>query len=300
MRREYQGSREPSRDRISVTGGPPFEPAVQLIDIGVNLTHASFDSDRAEVIARAAAAHVEQMIVTGASLASSHQAIALARTHPERLFATAGIHPHHAAELGTERAAELEDLVASPEVVAVGECGLDYYRDYSPRDAQRRAFESQLALAARARKPVFLHQRDAHEDFVAILREHRRAIAAGVAHCFTGTREQLAAYLDLGLAIGVTGWVCDERRGRHLIPLMREIPAERLMVETDAPYLLPRDLAVKPASRRNEPMYLPHVARAIASARGTPAEELAQSMTLAARALFRLPQRARPALEGAP
>ncbi|MGH8149148.1 MAG: TatD family hydrolase [Steroidobacteraceae bacterium] len=262
---------------------------MQLIDIGVNLTHDSFDSDRAEVIARAAAAHVDQMIVTGASVASSRQAIALARSHPTRLFATAGIHPHHATELDSERAAELESLVAEPEVVAIGECGLDYYRDYSPRDAQRRAFERQLGLAARAGKPVFLHQRDAHADFIAILREHRRAITAGVAHCFTGTREQLAEYLELGLAVGLTGWICDERRGRHLIPLMREIPAEQLMVETDAPYLLPRDLAVKPGARRNEPMYLPHVVRAIASARGEPAEELADSVTLATRALFRLP-----------
>lgn len=260
-----------------------------LIDIGVNLAHDSFDHDRAEVIARARAAGVVQMIVTGASGASTRRAIGLAESHPARLFATAGVHPHHATELDDALAAELERLAAHPAVVAVGECGLDYYRDYSPRDAQRRAFARQLELAARIGKPVFLHQREAHADFVAIVREHRRALVGAVAHCFTGTGSELSECLSLDLAIGVTGWICDERRGAHLVPLMREIPAERLMVETDAPYLLPRDLERKPASRRNEPAYLAHVARAVARARGIPFETLARTTTAAARALFRLP-----------
>lgn len=268
---------------------PRTEAAVQLIDIGVNLTHDSFDADRAAVIARAVHAGVAQMIVTGASGASTLQALDLARAYPGRLFATAGVHPHHAAELDEALARELERIAALPEVVAIGECGLDYFRDYSPRPAQRRAFERQLELAARIGKPVFLHQRDAHEDFIAILRAHRSRLAGGVAHCFTGTRDQLAACLELDLAVGLTGWICDERRGTHLIPLVREIPAARLMVETDAPYLLPRDLRPRPASRRNEPMFLPHVAQALASARGASLEELADSMTSATRTLFRLP-----------
>jgi TatD DNase family protein len=135
---------------------------------------------------------------------------------------------------------------------------------------------------------VFLHQRDAHADFIAIVREHRAALADGVAHCFTGTGAELAECLSLGLAIGITGWICDERRGAHLLPLVREIPADRLMVETDAPYLLPRDLDPKPVSRRNEPAFLPHVARVVARARGVTAETLAESTTSTARALFRL------------
>ncbi|MGB6452505.1 MAG: TatD family hydrolase [Steroidobacteraceae bacterium] len=262
---------------------------MHLIDIGVNLTHGGFDADRAAVIARAAEAQVVQMIVTGASGASTREALELARSHPGRLFATAGVHPHHATELDDELAVELERVAAQPEVVAIGECGLDYFRDYSPRQTQRRAFERQLELAARIGKPVFLHQRDAHEDFMAILREHRHELAGAVAHCFTGTREELNACLELDLAIGITGWICDERRGAHLVPLMREIPATRLMVETDAPYLLPRDLRPRPPSRRNEPMFLPHVAQALASARNEPLEELAESTTSATRALFRLP-----------
>lgn len=267
----------------------PCAQAVYLIDIGANLTHDSFDSDRAQVLDRAAAAGVGQMIVTGANAESTRQAIDLARSHPGRLFATAGTHPHHALELDDERAEELEQLAAEPEVVAVGECGLDYFRDYSPREAQRRAFERQLDLAARIGKPVFLHQRDAHRDFVAILKERRPRIAGGVAHCFTGTGEELYEYLELDLAIGLTGWICDERRGLHLISLAPEIPAGRLMIETDAPYLLPRDLERKPASRRNEPMYLPHIARVIANARGVPLAELAESTTATARELFGLP-----------
>ncbi len=261
-----------------------------LIDIGINLTHDSYDSDRDAVLARARAAGVTQMVVTGASGASSHKAVELARQHPGRLFATSGVHPHHATELTAELAASLETLARQPEVVAIGECGLDYFRDFSPRDVQRAAFARQLEIAARLGKPVFLHQRDAHEDFMAILREHRSALQAGaVAHCFTGDAAELAAYLDLGLAIGITGWICDERRGRHLVPLMREIPAEKLMLETDGPYLLPRDLIPKPASRRNEPAYLPHIAAAVARARGEPLEELARSSTAAARRFFGLP-----------
>lgn len=265
------------------------ERAVQLIDIGANLTHDSFDSDRAQVLARAAAAGVAQLVVTAADFQSTHQAIGLARAHPALLFATAGVHPHHASELDLGRMAELERLACAPEVVAIGECGLDYFRDFSPREAQRRAFERQLELATRVGKPVFLHQRDAHADFLAILREHRPRLAGAVAHCFTGTGLELAAYLELDLAIGLTGWICDERRGTHLVELAREIPAEHLMIETDAPYLLPRDLLPRPKSRRNEPMHLVHIARTIANARDVSLDELAASTTRNACRFFALP-----------
>jgi TatD DNase family protein len=263
--------------------------APALIDIGINLAHDSYDADRDAVLARARQAGVVQMVVTGATLGSSAQAIALARQHPGRLFATAGVHPHHAAELDTARLAELAELVQLPEVVAVGECGLDYFRDFSPRPAQRAAFQRQLELAARTGKPVFLHQRDAHADFSAMLREHALGWR-GVAHCFTGDAPQLECYLGLGLSIGITGWICDERRGAHLAALMPQIPAGRLLLETDGPYLLPRDLQPKPRSRRNEPAYLPQVAVAVARARGEPLAAIAHSSTAAARALFALPE----------
>lgn len=281
------GTPPAARSRASASDPRALSP---LIDIGINLVHDSYDRDRACVIERAAAAGVVQMIVTGSSAASSRQAAVLSRQHPGRLFATAGVHPHHATELDDTVLAELGELLRAPEVVAVGECGLDYYRNYSPHEAQRAAFHRQLELAARCGKPVFLHQRDAHADFIAILREHLPALAGGVAHCFTAGAAELECYLELGLAIGITGWICDERRGAHLLELVRRIPAGRLLLETDGPYLLPRDLRPKPDSRRNEPAYLPHIAAAVARARREPAESLAQASTEAARQLFRLPR----------
>jgi TatD DNase family protein len=261
---------------------------MELIDIGINLGHEDYRHDREQVVNRAAAAGVVQMVVTGSSVPSAHAAIALARERPGTLFATAGVHPHHATELTDASLEELRVLAGHREVVAFGECGLDYYRDFSPRAVQRQAFERQLAVAAQVGKPVFLHQRDAHADFVAILREHRGALAGGVAHCFTGTASELAAYLDLGLHIGLTGWICDERRGTGLKPLARVIPADRLMIETDGPYLLPRDLVPRPVSRRNEPAFLLHIARVVADLRGETLEQLAASTTATARRFFGL------------
>ena len=278
------------KDHSGSAGGEPIpNAATPLIDIGINLAHKDYDHDRDAVIERAAAAGVTQLIVTGSSGASTRKALELARSRPGQLFATAGVHPHHAPELTADLQAEFGQLARAPEVVAIGECGLDYFRDYAPRTAQREAFHCQLDLAARIGKPVFLHQRDAHEDFVAILREHRASLAhGGVAHCFTGSDLELEAYLELGLAIGITGWICDERRGSHLLQLVREIPAERLLLETDGPYLLPRDVHPKPKTRRNEPAYLPHIAATVARARGENPATLAMSSTAAARALFRL------------
>lgn len=278
----------PAADGPAMPAAAATPPA--LIDIGINLAHDSFDRDRDAVIGRAVRVGVVQMIVTGSNGASSRRAAALAQAYPSRLFATAGVHPHHAGDLDGALLSELEGLLQLRCVVAVGECGLDYFRDYSPRLLQQRAFHAQLALAGRTGKPVFLHQRDAHEDFLAILREHRADLQGGaVAHCFTGDGAQLQSYLELGLSIGITGWICDERRGAHLLPLVRAIPAGRLLLETDGPYLLPRDLRPKPATRRNEPAYLAHIAATIARARSEPVAQLAEHATRASRGLFGLP-----------
>ena len=252
---------------------------ISLIDIGSNLTHDSFARDRDAVMARALAAGVGRQVVTGADMASSGQAAALAAAHPALLSSTAGVHPHHAQSFDAARRAELCDLLSLPQVVAVGECGLDYCRNLSPPEAQRAAFAAQLQIAVAARKPVFLHQRDAHADFVAILKDFRGSLTGGVAHCFTGGRSELEDYLALDLSIGVTGWVSDERRGQSLREAVPHIPAGRLMLETDAPYLLPRDLKPHPKSRRNEPCYLPHIAGAVAHLRGESLEALAASTT---------------------
>lgn len=262
---------------------------MHLIDIGANLTHDSFDRDRDEVLQRAQAAGVARMVVTGASREHSPKALALAQAHPGVLFATAGVHPHHAAEYTAECDAELRALHAHPEVVAVGECGLDYFRDFSPRPAQRRAFEMQLQIAVDTGKPLFLHQRDAHADFVAIMKQFDGRIGPAVVHCFTGTRAELFECLDRDWHIGITGWLCDERRGAHLRELVPSIPAERLMVETDAPYLLPRTLQPMPKDRRNEPAFLPHIVAELARDRSETADTTAAASTRTAQRFFRLP-----------
>lgn len=264
-----------------------------LIDIGANLTHDSFDHDRDAVIARAQAAGVTRMIVTGASRDHNPKALELAREYPGVLYATAGVHPHHASDYTDECDAELRALHAHREVVAVGECGLDYFRDFSPRPAQRKAFERQLQIAAEltadgAGKPLFLHQRDAHADFLALMKNFEGKLSAAVVHCFTGTREELFDYLDQDWSIGITGWLCDERRGAHLRELVKSIPANRLMIETDAPYLLPRTLRPPPKDRRNEPEYLPHIAQELARDRGESVGAIAAATTHAAQAFFRL------------
>jgi TatD DNase family protein len=259
---------------------------MEYIDIGINLAHDSFDADRAQVMQRARDAGVVQMIVTGSSVEGTARSLDLVRAHPGTLHCTAGVHPHHAADLTVAALPQLEQLARDAGVVAVGECGLDYFRDFSPRELQRRAFHWQLEIAAKLRKPVFLHQRDAHDDFLAILGEHKAGLAGGVAHCFTAGEKERDAYLELGLHIGITGWICDERRGLHLREVVKGIPADRLMLETDAPYLLPRDLRPAPKSRRNEPHFLPHVARAVAAARGEPLEQLAREALQTTRRFF--------------
>jgi TatD DNase family protein len=265
---------------------------MELIDIGSNLTHASFVDDLAAVIERAVHAGVTRQIVTGADLASSRAGAALARSQPTCLWSTAGVHPHHAAAFNAAAREELRELLRQPQVVAVGECGLDYWRNLSPPAAQRAAFSAQLELAVSVAKPVFLHQRDSHEDFTAILREFHGRLCGGVAHCFTGDRGELEDYLSLGLRIGITGWVSDERRGTALRDAVPHIPADRLMVETDAPYLMPRDLSPKPRSRRNEPANLPHIVRTVARLRNESFESVAAASTRTAIEFFGLPPQA--------
>jgi TatD DNase family protein len=263
--------------------------SMRLIDIGANLTHDSFDADRNEVIARAVAQGVMRFIVTGSDATHSRKALELCRAHPGRLYFTAGVHPHHAKDCTEATPGELLALLAQPEAVAVGECGLDYFRNFSPPDVQRRVFEQQLEIAAAIGKPVFLHQRDAHADFMEILRRHRPRLSRAVVHCFTGDARELEDYLSLDCHIGITGWICDERRGLHLREAVKSIPADRLMVETDSPYLIPRDLRPKPATHRNEPMHLRHIAAVVAACLGKSLEQLTRETTENAERFFALP-----------
>ncbi|MCJ8014047.1 YchF/TatD family DNA exonuclease [Paenibacillus sp. KQZ6P-2] len=260
----------------------------QIIDIGVNLTNRSFDKDREEVLIRAEAAGVSPLIITGTSVESSRKAAKYAELYSGKLYATAGVHPHDVKECGGDTLDRLRELAALPQVVAIGECGLDYNRDFSPRDVQRHWFHEQIRLAEELGMPLFLHEREAFADFASMMQDHPGMIARSVVHCFTGTGEELHAYLDMGFHIGITGWICDERRGQHLRELVKDIPLNRLMIETDAPYLTPRDLRPKPQNGRNEPAFLAHIVKVIASCMGRDVEEVASQTSRTTKAFFNM------------
>jgi TatD DNase family protein len=256
-----------------------------LIDIGANLGHESFDHDLTEVISRAVAAGVVHHLVTGTTLVASQKALSLCHQFPN-LSATAGIHPHEAAHADADTLRGIRALLDDPLIRAVGETGLDFNRDYSPRLIQEKIFTEHLLMAVQTGKPVFLHQRDAHARFYPILKDYRDQLAGGVVHCFTDEKSALYDYLDMDMHIGITGWICDERRGQHLLELVKDIPHDRLLLETDAPYLLPRSLRPKPKSRRNEPAYLTEVLQTVARFCERPPALIAEETTANARRLF--------------
>ncbi len=271
-----------------------------MIDIGANLAHESFSLDYPQLLQRAWAAGVQHIVLTGSCRRSNQAVSLLAAEDPARLSCTAGVHPHHAADWNDEDARLIRQLATLPQLVSLGECGLDYYRDLSPREVQRRVFIAQLQLAVELRRPVFLHQRGAHEDFLAILSEYRPSLVDACVHCFTDTHEAMESYIALDCHIGITGWVCDARRGSSLRALVPHIPIERLMIETDAPYLLPSNVprSQRPSSlhsdkpgidgRRNEPAYLPWVAEALGTLRGETGDAIARKTADNARRFFRL------------
>ena len=259
-----------------------------MIDIGANLTNQVFESDLAAVLERAAEAGLRHIMVTGTDLASSDAAARLAARHPDSLAATAGVHPHDAKDVEPGWLEALEALLAQPQVKAVGETGLDFNRNYSPRDAQLLVFDAQIELAARLARPLFVHDRDSGGAVLERLLAHGTDPRRVVIHCFTGSATELEKYLSAGFMIGITGWICDERRGLELRELVRQIPEQRLMIETDAPFLLPRTIKPKPATRRNEPANLIWVARCVAEARGTSVTELITSTSDNAQRFFDL------------
>lgn len=256
-----------------------------MFDIGLNLTSSQFAKDRDDVVARALAAGVKGLLLTGTNLHESQQAQRLAQNYPH-CWSTAGVHPHDSSQWQAATEEAVVALASQPEVVAIGECGLDFNRNFSTPQEQERAFDAQLRIAAELQMPVFMHCRDAHTRFLAILEPWLDKLPGAVLHCFTGTRKEMQDCIDRGLYIGITGWVCDERRGLELRELLPFIPAEKLLIETDAPYLLPRDLSPKPASRRNEPAYLPHILTRIAHWRGEDPQWLSATTDANVRTLF--------------
>lgn len=261
-----------------------------LIDIGVNLTSDRFHGKHSEIIEQALEANVLTQIVTGTSLSSSEEALKLCEQFPEQLRSTVGIHPHDASEFTSQTPKHLKDLLQLPLCVAVGETGLDFNRNFSTPQEQEKAFEAQLELAIEFQKPLFMHERDAFERQHEILRSYRDHIADGVIHCFTGSKKALFGYLDLDLYIGITGWVCDERRGTDLQAIVGNIPHDRLMLETDAPYLLPRNMSKKPKDRTNRPAFLPWVLEEMSVHTKVSVLDLAHKTSDNARRFFRLPE----------
>ena len=247
-----------------------------LVDAHCHLGDPAFDPDREAVLDRARDAGVTHVVVIGGTLAESDRAVALARTRPG-LSATVGVHPHEARGWSVDAAARLRDLLALPEVVALGETGLDYHYDHSPRDDQRRAFEAQLGLAAEAGKPVVVHARDADDDMAAML---DAAGGAVVLHSFSSgvnlfaAGMQIAAYFSFSGMITFKNWTMNDR--------LTACPPDRLLVETDAPYLAP----VPHRGKRNEPAFVRHVAEALARARGESPETLERRTSDNARRLF--------------
>ena len=235
-----------------------------MIDIGVNLTNARFDKDRDELIARAQSKGVSAMLVTGTNVSESQKALQLTTKYPDYLYSTAGVHPHDADNVSGTYLQEIRILAEHESVKAIGECGLDFNRNFSAPKQQEKVFAEQISLAAELQLPLFLHQRDAFSLWFQLLSPYITSVPAMVSHCFTGNADELDKCLSAGMYIGITGWVCDERRGKPLQALIPSIPLNRLMIETDAPYLTPRTIRPKPKSSRNEPSYLPYVIEKLA------------------------------------
>lgn len=257
-----------------------------MIDIGANLFDRAFRLDLKETLTRAQNAHVARIILTGTDIEISIRARDLAQQHPGFLYSTAGVHPHLASIFESSSINELTAIAKDESVVAIGETGLDFYRQLSPKSSQVYAFEAQLDLARTLNLPAFIHDRESNGLLLKILKKFRDV--TGVVHCFTGSTKLMKEYLDLGFYIGITGWICDERRGVELRESVRYIPDDRLLTETDAPYLIPRTIKPLPRSRRNEPRYLMYIVRELALARNQSPGHVAQITSRNAKQLFEL------------
>ncbi len=236
----------------------------EVADIACNFTNERFDKDLDEVINRAITNKITKFGLICSRLSDLDRLLEIYNQYSKDMFFTIGIHPHHANEINDEYLKNLKEAVINNNPHAIGETGLDFFRNLSTYDEQIYAFKEQIKIAIDTNKPLFLHQRDSHDDFIKILREYSSDINKAVVHCFTGTQEQLEDYLELDCYIGVTGWICDEKRNVELRKTIKNIPLEKLMIETDCPYLIPKNLPNKPKNNRNEPINLNHIVNEIA------------------------------------
>lgn len=260
------------------------------IDIGINLTNRQFQHDIDDVVHNALDADVSQMILTGTSVRNSQESAKIAVNYPGVLYSTAGIHPHDAKSFDANSISQLKVLLQKKHVVSVGECGLDFDRDFSPRDQQEQCYKAQLELAIETQKPLFLHERAAFSRFMAITEEYVPQLPKAVVHCFTGNLQEVKTYLDNGFYIGFTGAVSDVNRFAHLKEVVQYVPLDRLMIETDAPFMLPKNVPksslTKYHERRNEPAFLSYVAGTIAQFKGVSLNVVTQHSSTNAKEFF--------------
>lgn len=242
---------------------------MQWFDAGVNLLDGRFDPH--EVITRARENNVTGLCLITTQPSEWDAAATLYEQYPDTLCYTVGVHPHNARLVSDNDLKRLEQLATAPGVVAVGECGLDFNRDFSPRDTQVAVFNAQLDIAQRLHKPVYLHERDAFEQQIACLEQVNDL--QGIAHCFTGTPEQMQAYLARGLYIGITGWLCDPKRGESLRQALLDLPLDKLILETDAPYLFPKNK--RPRKGNNEPAFINAIGEEVGALLNRPIEDIA-------------------------
>jgi TatD DNase family protein len=264
---------------------PRLPGGVSVIDSHCHLDMDRFAGDREAVIARAFSAGVSAMITIGAGgpMQCNYEALALAQRHA-RIFATVGTHPHDAGGMTDHSVAELERLAHEPKVVAIGETGLDFYYDNSPRSAQQEGFRRSIGLARRLSLPLSIHLRDAYDEALQILRDERAGEIGGVIHCFSAGPTEARAFVDLGFHISFSG-IVTFKTADAVRAAAQVVPADRLLVETDAPFLAP----VPHRGRRNEPALVLATAHAIAAVRGVGVEDVARVTTANATRLFRLP-----------
>lgn len=262
---------------------PDRQQSITLIDTHCHLDFDDFVTDRIQMLARAEKVGVREIITIGVDLSSSRRAVDLARANVE-VHATVGIHPHNACHLSKNSIQELMALGCEPGVIAYGEIGLDFYRNYQPRSTQISCLREQLELARQLGLPLVIHDREAHEDVLEILREHKAWEMGGTMHCFSGDWAFARKCLDLGFCLSIAGPVTFAK-SKSLQEVARNCPLDRLLLETDAPFLAP----VPRRGKRNEPAYLIHTAEKIASLKKIPLKAVARQTTFNARGLFRLP-----------
>ncbi|KAK3744768.1 hypothetical protein QZH41_013299 [Actinostola sp. cb2023] len=278
----------------------PMDKKVPLVDVAVNLGNKIFSLDLDFVIDRAMNAGVEKMILTANTLHMSDKAILLANRNPGFLFASVGIHPHFVEKQWNAKTIEvITRLVALPEVVAVGEVGLDFHRNYSKEAVQIEAFEKQVELACEHQKPLLAHERASHQKFIEVLKKFRGRLPPIIVHCFTGSKAEMNTYIAMGFYIGITGFICKEKAGKQLREAIKDCPLDRILLESDAPYMIPnapitdmdsigRSLVSKCQTGRNEPCTLPVVAQTVAKCLGLKIEEVAKATTENSNRVFNL------------